>query len=403
MSGLANRLAASAATIRALVRVLTCAGVVGWWLWAWPPSQNPEQWTDSWFYAGPGAWSFLRPWPTVLFWKTVGITPYAVYALHTLSVLCWARLGWVSAGPLGVAAALTISGTDLVRSWNFTVLSEPLAISGLAWLAAETVELRDRDNWRRRLLWLAAAVLATTRVATAPLVLPAAVAAVAWRRSLLWMLPVAFLLAAAPIVQQHHYPEHEREQAANLAAFRVGQVPALLSWMQQRGMPWPLPERWANVMYPNRAEMRNDAEALVDYIEGPFYPVYQRFLLAHPEYTARTALCIGMAQPPQTLYPNHGIPECDAWWKEVGAHVGYFTCLILALMVEPWAGIASLLMPVLTYHANVNELERLNAVTWAWTWMVALLLVRAGLRWMRHAAQSVRAYRSARRVSAPPR
>lgn len=388
-----------AATVRTLARYLTCAGVVGWWLWALPPSQNPEQWNDSWFYAGPGASTLLRPWATVLFWQAFGVTPYAIYALHTLSVLCWARLGWVSAGPLGVAVALSISGTDLVRSWNFTVLSEPLAISGLAWLAAETVQLRDHDSWRQRLLWLGAAVLSTTRVATAPLVLPAAVAAVAWRRSLLWMLPLAVLLAAVPIAQQHHHPEHEREQAANLAAFRVGEVPDLLAWMQQRGMPWPLPERWAGVMYPDRGEMRKEAPALVDYIEGPFYPVYQGYLLAHPEYTARSALCIGLAQPPQTLYPNHGIPACDAWWRAVGKHVGYFTCVILALMVEPWAGLAALLMPVLTYHANVNELERLNAVTWAWTWVVALLLVRAGRQWIGRAARRVRASRSG---GAPP-
>ena len=195
-------------TIRTLVRWITYAGVAAWWFWTLPQSQEPQQWNDSWFYAGPGAWTFLRPWVTVLFWKTVGITPYAIYALHTISVLCWARLGWVTAGPVGVAVALSISGADLVRSWNFTVLSEPLAISGLAWLAAETVRLREHDSWRQRLLWCAAAALTTTRVATAPMVLPAAVAAVRGRKSLLWLLPVAVVLAVTPILQQHHNPDH---------------------------------------------------------------------------------------------------------------------------------------------------------------------------------------------------
>lgn len=391
-----------AATVRTVVRYLTYAGVVAWWWWALPPSQVPEQWTDSWHYVGPGAWSMLRPWLTVLFWKGFGATPYAVYALHTLSVLCWSRLGWVCAGPLGVAVALSISGTDLVRSWNMTVLSEPLAISGLAWMAAETVRLREHDSWRQRLLWLAAATLSTTRVATAPLVLPAAVAAVAWRRPVLWMLPVAAVLAVTPIIQQHHYPSHEQAQAANLAAFRVGKVPDLLSWMQQNGMPWPFPERWANIMYANRDEMRKEAPDLVAYIEGPFYPVYQRYLAAHPEYTTRSALCIGLAQPPQTLYPNHGIPRLDGWWSAVNERIGYFVILILALMIEPWAGIASLVMPVLTYHANVNEFERLNAVTWAWMWIVGLLLVRDGLQWIGRAARWLRAYRSGAAAAAAP-
>ena len=373
----------AAATFRTIVLLITCAGVVAWWVWALPAYSTPEQWNDSWFYVGPGAWTFLRPWVTVLFWKSFGATPWAVYALYTLSVLCWARLGWVTLGPIGVALALTLSGTDLVRSWNYTVLSEPLALSGLAWMAAETVQLRDCDTWPQRVRWCLAAMLATTRVATAPLVLPAAVAAVAGRKRLLWLLPLAVVLAATPILQQHHYPDHERQQAGNLAAFRVGEVPSLLDWMIKHGMPWPFPQRWQRILYANRVEMRKDAPELVDYIEGPFYPTYQLYLLLHPEYTARSALCIGLAERPQTLYPNHNIPESDALWAQVGTYIGYFTVVILALLLEPWAGIASLILPVLSYHANVNELERLNAVTWAWTWIVALLVLRAAVRWVR--------------------
>lgn len=380
-----------AAALRVGLRWATCAGVVLWWLWTWPDifswpgHPHPQQWNDSWFYAGPGARTFLRPWLTVLFWLSVGVTPLAVYTLHTLSVLCWARLGWVALGPIGVALALSVSGTNLVRSWNYTVLSEPLALSGLAWLAAETVQLRDRDTRWRRVLWCAAAMLAATRVATAPLLLPAAVAAVGWRRRLLWLLPVAVVLTAVPLWQQHRDPTHERLQAGNLALIRVGEVPELQQWMREHGMPFPIPERWNRIIYANLGQMRPDAPELVAYIEGPFYGVYQLFLLTHPEYTLRSALCLGATVRPGSLLPGQGIAACDAFWQSVNVRVGFFTCLILALLIEPWAGICLVILPVLAYHANVNEFERLNTALWAWQWIIVLLVLRAAARFIHRA------------------
>ncbi len=349
--------------------------------YTFPSPQLPLTWNDSWFYAGPGATTLLRPWLTVGFWLTFGVSYAAIIALHLLSVACWSRLGWVSFGPLGVICALCIANHDLVRTWNFTVLSEPLAISGLAWLAAETVELRDKDTWYGRVLWCMAALLVTTRVATAILIIPAALAVV-WKDkfySRYWLVPFAVLAAAIPMVQQHHYPDHELQQARNIALFRVAEVPALEQWMVARGMPWPIPERWRRIQYPNPDDMRQTgARELADYIDRSFQKNYYLFLLTHPEYVLRDGLLKGATVPPATLYSQHLYPQVDTWLTTATSYVGYFVVMPLALLIEPWAGIILIIMPTMTYHININEFERMNALLWAWQCVTVLLMVRYG-------------------------
>lgn len=325
----------------------------------------------------------LRPWVTVGFWKGFGVSYEAILALHFLSLFAWARLGWVAFGPLGSAAGLGIASTDLIHSWNYTVLSEPLAISGLALLGAETLAAGRGGGWWRNLSWGAAVLLTTTRVATATLCIPAAIALAVRRypqKFFYWPILFAGLAAAIPIWQQHRLPFHELQQSANTALFRVAEVPSLQKWMVDRGMPWPIPDRWYRIQYPNLDDMRATGyPELADYITHEFSTPYKTFLLSHPEYTLRDALCKGVSTPPATLYPGHGILPLDAPLRQLRESFDYFSILPAALLTAPWAGVNMLILPVLSYHVNINEFERMNAVLWAWQWITCFVMVRIAL------------------------
>jgi hypothetical protein len=189
---------------------------------------------------------------------------------------------------------------------------------------------------------------------------------------------VACLLAVAPLLQQHHYPFQEQMQADNLGVERVPQVPALQEWMTERGLP-TIPERWRH-LYADFGEMHKDAPALVDYLRDHFYPNYTLFLLTHPEYTLTTALdnaatLLDTRNAPAVFGLGHGPPICDWLWDTIQSYVGFTVLVLAALIIEPWAGVAALIPPVLVYHANVNEFGRLLAVSWAWQWICGLLVL----------------------------
>ena len=339
--------------------------LIVWWRWL-PEAPVPQQWNDSTLYLN----AHIRPWVATTFWRTLGPSPWAVYALATLSLTTWGRLGWVTFGWPGVALAFTVAGCDLVRSWNWTVLSEPLALSGLAWFAAETITVRRDPSWRSWLLWLGAVCLVSSRIATALVVLPAALAI--GRRN--WKLvPIGLALVAIPFWQQHGNNETERWQAANVAIMRVPNDPRMLYWMQRHGFPWPIDEGW-RVNFVNLEELRKHFPEFVEYVDGPFRWRYYQYLLQFPEHTLRSALAAYPHMPAGALYPKHGIAFCDEWWNTVENHVGFLALTVVALMLAPWAGIAGLVLLVATYHGVTIETPRYMCAIWAWDkvlWFVA--------------------------------
>jgi hypothetical protein len=152
--------------------------------WAWPPPQ-PDRYPiklfpDSGSYL---SWGYGRPPVPFLFYSLVGGERGAVIAQTILSFTAWGVLGWVACGLPGTLVALVLASALPVVLWNYTVLSESLALSLGAALLAATLALGRRWSTARLAVWAVCLVAYTgVRAENFFLVPPLAAALLVWHR-----------------------------------------------------------------------------------------------------------------------------------------------------------------------------------------------------------------------------
>lgn len=260
---------------------------------------RPYLYVDSGEYAVvdfSGRWR--RPWATPLLydllpgdhrWEVVGQAVVGGIAWSVLALVAgaWFRDRRVRVAVVGAIALLGL--TTSVTNWDTAILSESLALSLTALLAAAWLELA-----RRPTLIAAGAVLVATvpwlfvRQSLLPaawLVVLAAVvaAAVALRHRARWrpLAAVAAGLLVLTLLATGSYGRNQEVVQTNLTvvvANRIATDPDRLAWFVDHGMPLP-------------ASGATDVGALTDdpafsrWVAGDGRSTYARFLATHPWYT----------------------------------------------------------------------------------------------------------------------
>jgi hypothetical protein len=345
------------------------------WLW-WkglPEAAVPRQWADSSYYLGQASG---RPWFIVGWWRLWGPTSAAIAASYTLSVACWARLGWVTLGAPGVYLAVLLAGADLIRSWHWCVLSEGVAWSGLALLAAETVAIERRPTSWAAGRWLVAIVLNTARVVNGVAALPTAV--VIWSKRYRAVALAGVLVALSPLWQEAG-TEFTAMQRDSIVLGRVPRDPAMLAWFTAHGMPWPVDSRWTSVAFPDREQLRQAEPGFLEWVDSPaFHRTYLGYLIAFPEKTLRDAVTAFAGLSPLPLYaPGHGRKTGDMLWTWVNSHVGVLSIIVASLALGvPWVAWTTLAALLAAYEGAAWEVERHLIVVAVWE--CAALFVLAG-------------------------
>lgn len=177
-----------------------------------------------------------------------------MYAQIVVAALCWAALvteivrrtrsGW----PLIVVVAATVglSLADPLTMWDRSVLTESLAISGLALLAAALMRFARDRSWRGAALLVGAtAFWCATRDTHAWIVLLSAAGGAVWvvgRPQLRQVKPIlvavvaAAILASLTIVASRH-GERDDFPLRNVYQVRVLPYPDRVAWFADHGMP----------------------------------------------------------------------------------------------------------------------------------------------------------------------
>ena len=200
-----------------------------------------------------------RPWLIVTWWNTLGVSVTAVWASYLLSLFCWARLGWVTGGVIGVYLALLCSSGEIIYSWHFRVLSEGVAWSGIALLAAETTVMARRPSRRHAWQWIIAIALNTVRVTSGLTAL--ATIPVIWKagwRSYWWAIVLAILLCLSPSIQQAPTTYTDCQVDSIILGRVAMDNPKMLKQFRAAGMPWPIDQQWIGQLFPEREEIRKD-------------------------------------------------------------------------------------------------------------------------------------------------
>ena len=359
--------ALASSRLRRTLSLVHVAVAIGLTVWLWrkglPDAGEPRQWADSSYYLGQASG---RPWFIVGWWWLWGPTATAVTASYTLSVICWARLGWVTLGAPGIYLAVSLAGADLIRSWHWCVLSEGVAWSGLALLAAETVAVERRPTSWAAARWLVAIVLNTARVVNGVAALPSAL--VIWSKRHRAIAVVGVLLALSPLWQESG-TEFTAMQRDSIALGRVPRDPAMLAWFTAHGMPWPVDPRWVAVAFPDREQVRQAHPGFVEWVDSAaFQRTYLEYLVVFPEKTLNDAFTAFAGLSPLPLYaPGHGRKIGDTLWAWLNGRIGVLSIIVASLALRmPWVAWTTLAALLAAYDGAGWEVERHLIVVAVW-------------------------------------
>jgi hypothetical protein len=218
----------------------------------WPDSRNYEAIGSKPFWSS-GFWFGGRPPLTPLLWKLTGSPNEFVLGQALISVCSWGFLAWtvgnLSPGGwkrcVGVWLILGFAVTKPIALWDGSVLSESLALSGLAFLFAFLIRLAQKRN----LPWAAGVVAAAFWCALArdtqiilPAILGLAVLIFAFARRRprcigLVLTGCALLLAAGFCVTTVVKSRRDAVNTEDNLYARVFPYPARVAWFASRGMP----------------------------------------------------------------------------------------------------------------------------------------------------------------------
>jgi hypothetical protein len=308
----ARRVDAFTATAIAVTFFLRIGAVVG---------LHPYRYVDSIDYdkldfSGRGR----RPWATPLLYWLAGDDANRVVLQATIGALCWTVLAleiaaslehrWVRRTALVLVLALGTSTS--ITNWDTAMLSESLALSSTALLAAGLLHAVRRPSTRSAVAAALAALLwVFTRQNHVVLLglLIGAVAAVLvvrrWRTGR-WARPLGVLAAGLLVVAvlaAASYSRNTEIRRFNLAMVigqRVVTDAERLDWFRDHGMPLPGAATPGEAVFP---EPLLADEAFARWIDEDGSRTYARFLLSHPWYAVLEPLEDFVADRPSYADP----------------------------------------------------------------------------------------------------
>lgn len=274
-----------------LVRVLTVAG------------RPPVLENDAPSYLELDWWRGVRlPTVPIVFWLAGRDHEVIIWVQMVLATTMWG-LSAVALSRLiddrrvaraVLAAVLFLGATRPVAGWDVAIQSESIAIGLWISLVALTLHLVVRPSRRLVAAWIVIAVLwLFSRQAHAYMLLMIAPAFVllAWRRRderRTWAgLVVVVVVLAAVGVADGSNPVLSRSSLIRIMCDRMFGNESRMQWFRDEGMPEPPREALAPTRQPCFRVLEADP-TFRRWMEGPGYPTYSSFIVAHPTYPAAT-------------------------------------------------------------------------------------------------------------------
>jgi hypothetical protein len=219
----------------------------------WQDSLNYESIGSLPLWSG-GFWFGGRPILTPLLWKLTGSSGGFLIGQSFISTVSWGFLGWTVGNifPVGwrrwsaFLVILAFATTTPIELWNRSVLSESLALSGLALLFAVAIRFAQRGTpWRASAVVCAAfwCALARDTEIILPLILGFLVAifALAHRRAHSFRMLIAtacgLFLAAGFCMATVVESGRETLNTTDNLYVRVFPYPSIVAWFASHGMP----------------------------------------------------------------------------------------------------------------------------------------------------------------------
>jgi hypothetical protein len=233
------------------------------WFRLWQGTTAPTLiWQDSKNYEGIGSrplwssgfWFGGRPPLTPFLWKLTGSADGFVIAQTSVSVVAWGWLAWTVGGLFpagwrrltGYLVILAFATTTPIVLWDRSVLSESLALSGLALLFASAIRLAQKPTPRRASALVGAALwcaLARDTEILLPVTLGLLLLIFAFtrRRSPAFTMSIAtacaLFLAAGFCVATVVESGRDTLNTTDNLYVRVFPYPARVAWFSAHGMP----------------------------------------------------------------------------------------------------------------------------------------------------------------------
>jgi hypothetical protein len=233
------------------------------WFRLWQGTTAPTLiWQDSKNYEAIGSqalwssgfWFGGRPPLTPFLWKLTGSPDAFAIGQTVLSVIAWTLLGWTVGGLFppgwrrltGYLVILAFATTTPIVLWDRSVLSESLALSGLALLFASALRLAQKPTPPRASLLVGAALWCalardTEILLPATLGLALLVFALTRRRSLTFHVSIAtacaLLLVAGFCIATVVESGRDTLNTTDNLYVRVFPYPARVAWFAAHGMP----------------------------------------------------------------------------------------------------------------------------------------------------------------------
>jgi hypothetical protein len=219
----------------------------------WQDSLNYESIGSLPLWSG-GFWFGGRPPLTPFLWKLTGSPGAFLIAQSVIASIAWGLLAWSVATLLpvgwrrltGYLLILAFATTTPIEMWNRSVLSESLALSGLALLFAVSIRFAQRPSPRRAGALVAAAfwcALARDTEIILPLILGILIAtfAISHRKSVTFKMLIttacALFLAAGFCMATIIDSGRDALNTTDNLYVRVFPYPAIVAWFASHGMP----------------------------------------------------------------------------------------------------------------------------------------------------------------------
>ncbi len=268
-------------------------------------------------------------------------------------------------------------------SWHWEVLSEGVAWSGIALLAAETTVMARRPSRRHAWQWIIAIAFNTVRVTSGLTAL--ATIPVIWKagwRSYWWVIVLAIPLCVSPLIQQPHTGSCLNEcQVDSIILGRAIHNPILLTQLRAAGMPWPIDQRWILQEFPDREEMRKTHPEFVSWLETHGQTVIITTALSYPEQTIHDAFHAVATVPLYTLTPERGNQFATKIQRAFRDRIGVITIMVMSCILGCWWVALVLLTAVVTAAGGAGwEVGRHIVHVAVWE-LAALFVCMEQVRW----------------------
>jgi hypothetical protein len=330
-----------------------------------------------------------RPWATPLLYAIAGEDPHRVVAQALVGAVAWTVLALELAAAIrhrgvrraAVLGVLALGLSTSITNWDTAMLSESLAVSATALLAAGLLHVARVPSVGSSILACGAALVWVFTRQNHLVLLGLGILAVAvvttvarwwsgsWSRVLLVL---AGGLVVVALVAGLSYGRNTEIRDFNLAMVigqRVITDPERLDWFRDEGMPLPAAADPGVAIFPEPLLADDD---FADWIADEGFRTYTRFLLTHPWYSLTEPLEDFVADRPSYADP----PRIDETMLSTAEAYGSARQVIPEplddLLFDP-GGTGAVLVAIIAVLAATAYQWRGSG--WDQRWLVPLLLV----------------------------